>query len=95
MDKPKDPPKPIEQQKPGYTVNIGRNQAKIHLLHSLSSPTAIPIMFIWFDEQAGGWSFVYDNDLKNQKVPRKATARLLFDLIADLKLFEEISVKAD
>jgi len=95
MEKPKDPPKTFETEKTGFTVSIDKNKAKVHLIHSLSSPTTTPILSIWYDPRAGGWSFVYDNDLKNQPVPRKTTARILFDLVADLKLFEEISIKAD
>lgn len=73
------------------SFQIKRDNAKLHLLHSLSSPTAIPMMTVCFDQRAGGWSFVYDNDLKENPVPRSAVGRILFDIVADLKLFEAIS----
>ena len=91
MDNQQKPPQNEIKQE----MQFSRNEAKLYLLHSLSSPTAIPMLAIWFDPKTGGWSFVRDNDLQKQKVPREAVARILFDLIATLKLFDEISVKAD
>lgn len=75
-------------------VMTTRGDAKLSIIHSLSKPGVVPMMVIWYDQQLG-WQSVYDNDLKNNKVPREAVAKMLFDIVATLKLFEQITTKVD
>jgi hypothetical protein len=84
---PNDPMKPVN-------FSVGRDEAKIQLIHSLSNKGSVPLFTVWFDGQ-NGWSYVFDNVLRTDEQARKAVGRIVFDIIAELKLIQSISTKAD
>lgn len=86
--------KPQSDQDPKIQVAMTGQQFKHQVIESLIKPSAMPMLVVWLDAEQG-WCLAVGNDLHKVQTTRKTVATLLFKLISELKLFEEISTKAD
>jgi hypothetical protein len=94
--------KPPENTNPAPPPTMGQplelalngSDFKTKVLQQLVKHTAMPMLVMWCDDQLG-WCSAVGNDLKYNPQVRKSVGINLFKIVAGLKIFDDIGIKAD
>jgi hypothetical protein len=94
--KPPEKTDPVTPPVMGQPLEFAINGAdfKTKVLQQLVKHSAMPMLVMWWDDQLG-WCSAVGNDLKYNPQVRKSVGINLFKIVAGLKIFDDVGIKAD